>query len=63
MFLPTSVLRQQQLSDNDRRQTHNGQFHLVGVTWWQRVVVKDLRLQEDVRPLGKKLKSDSENEH
>ena len=63
MFLPTSVLRQQQLSDNDRRQTHNKQFHLVGVTWWQRVVVKDLRLQEDVRPLGKKLKSDSENEH
>ena len=52
ILLPLSVLRQQQLSDQDRRQVHTRQFHLVGVTCWQRVVVMDLRLQENVIPLG-----------
>ena len=36
----------------DDRQVHIRQFHLVGVTWWQRVVVMDLRLKENVIPLG-----------
>ena len=36
----------------DDRQVHIRQFHLVGVTWWQRVVVMDLRLQKNVIPLG-----------
>ena len=36
----------------DDRQVHIRQFHLVGVTWWQRVVVMDLRLKENVILLG-----------